>query len=51
VGVEVHPWPENVKWLGFLLNVSGGFPLGTLSGDSDGPYPWFNVGLGAHVVL
>jgi hypothetical protein len=51
VCVEFRPWPEDLKWLSFVLGASTGFSIATLSGDSNGPYPWLNLGLGASVTL
>ncbi len=51
VGIELRPWPDSLRWLSFVLNVSGAGHLATLSGNPDGPYPWLNVGLGTHLLL
>jgi hypothetical protein len=46
-GLQLHPWPESLGWLSFVLNLASGFPVATVSGAASGPNPWINLGLGA----
>ncbi len=51
VGVQFRPWPTDLKWLSFIVGASTGFPVAVLSGESNSPYPWLNVGLGGNLTF